>query len=77
MKHNFPNVQTPSFVSDLVKRDTSVHFDSLVTIEGNVTEEVYPKVEKMIKTAIKDSDRETRRKIYDNYRKVGGQFYQW
>ena len=77
VKHNFPNVQTPSFVSDLVKRDTSVHIDSLVNIEGNVTEEVYPKVEKMIKTAIKDFDRETRRKIYDNYRKVGGQFYQW
>lgn len=77
VKNNFPNVQTPSFVSDLVKRDTSVHIEKLVEVQGNITEEVYPKVEKMINTAIKNFDRETRRKTYNNYRKVGGQFYQW
>lgn len=75
VKHNFPNVQTPSFVSDLVKRDTSVHIEKLVEVQGNITEEVYPKVEKMIKDAIKDFDKETRRKTFNNYLNVGGRLY--
>ena len=48
-----------------------------IDIEGNVTEDVMPMLERMVDTKIKMFDKETRRKISNNYRKVGGQFYQW
>lgn len=77
VKHNFPTAQMPLYNPELLQRDYGVHFDCLVNVEGNVTEDVMPMLERMVDTKIKMFDKETRRKISNNYRKVGGQFYQW
>lgn len=77
VKNNFPTAQMPLYNPEMLQRDTGVYIEKLVEVQGNITEEVYPKVEKMIKTAIKDFDKETRRQIFNDYRKIGGRFYQW
>ena len=77
VKNNFPTAQMPLYNPEMLQRDYGVHFDCLVNVEGNVTEDVMPMLERMVDTKIKMFDKETRRKISNNYRKVGGQFYQW
>lgn len=75
VKNNFPTAQMPLYNPELLQRDTGVYIEKLVEVQGNITEEVYPKVEKMIKTAIKDFDKETRRKTFNHYLSVGGRLY--
>lgn len=51
---------------------TTVHFDNLLNVEGNLTEDILPKVQTMISSAISDFDNEQRRKIANDFRKTGG-----
>ena len=75
VKHNFPNAQMPLYNPELLQRDYGVHFDNLLNVEGNLTEEVYPKVKSMLETALKNFEIKQRRDISNNYRKAGGRLF--
>ena len=75
VKNNFPTAQMPLYNPEMLQRDTGVHFDNLLNVEGNLTEEVYPKVKSMLETAFKNFETNQRRNISNNYRKAGGRLY--
>ena len=75
VKHNFPTAQMPLYNPELLQRDYGVHFDNLLNVEGNLTEEVYPKVKSMLETAFKNFETNQRRNISNNYRKAGGRLF--
>lgn len=75
VKNNFPTAQMPLYNPELLQRDYGVHFDCLVNVEGNVTEDVMPMLERMVDNKIKMFDKETRRKTFNHYLSAGGRLY--
>lgn len=65
MQPNLNNVAAPAM-------QQTIHFDNLINVEGNMTEEVLPKVQDMINTAILSHDKQTRINIANDFRKTGG-----
>lgn len=59
--------------NSIVPRHTGVtnNFESFITVQGNVTEDVMPKLERMIDSKIQRFDEITRRNIDNDYRKRG------
>lgn len=57
---------------EFINRNDGVHFDTLLTVEGNITEDVLPRVQAMITSAIDQFDKNQRKKISNDYRKMGG-----
>lgn len=59
--------------NSIIPRHTGVtnNFESFITVQGNVTEDVMPKLERMIDSKIQRFDEITRRNIDNDYRKRG------
>ena len=75
VKNNFPTAQMPLYNHEMLQRNYGVHFDCLVNVEGNVTEDVMPMLERMVDNKIKMFDKETRRKTFNHYLSAGGRLY--
>lgn len=74
-KHNLPNVQLPLYNPELLQKDMGTYIEKLVEVQGNITEDVFPRVELAINTALKNFEIKQRRDISNNYRKSGGRLF--